>query len=83
MKGSPASTTFSRGSRARHRSRAEARRQLAEAGDLGAHLGRTGATVKTLDLLVATYALAHGLPLLTGDSDFKQMKRAGVPLLLV
>jgi hypothetical protein len=53
-----------------------------EAGDLGSYLGRRGATVKTLDLLVATYALAHGVALLTVDSDFRRMKRAGVPLLL-
>jgi len=53
-----------------------------EAGELGFFLGRRGATLKTLDLLVATYALAHDLPLLTGDSDFVHMKRAGVPLLL-
>jgi hypothetical protein len=53
-----------------------------EAGDLGFYLGRRGATVKTLDLLVATYALAHGVALLTVDSDFRRMKRAGVPLLL-
>jgi predicted nucleic acid-binding protein len=31
-----------------------------EAGDLGFLLRRRGATVKTLDLLIATYALAHG-----------------------
>ena len=53
-----------------------------EAGELGSFLGRRGVTVKTLDLLVVTYALAHGLPLLTGDSDFARMKRAGLPLLL-
>lgn len=53
-----------------------------EAGELGYFLGRRGATVKTLDLLVVTYALAHSLPLLTSDSDFARMKRAGLPLLL-
>ena len=51
-----------------------------EAGELGAQLGRRGATVKTLDLLIATFAIAHGVPILTGDSDFTLMRRAGVHL---
>lgn len=54
-----------------------------EAGDLGFLLGRRGATVKTLDLLIATYALAHTTPLLTADRDFARMVAAGVPLQLV
>ena len=54
-----------------------------EAGELGWFLGRHGATVKSLDLLIAAYALAHGVPLLTRDADFERMKRAGVRLLLV
>jgi tRNA(fMet)-specific endonuclease VapC len=54
-----------------------------EAGELGFFLAREGATVKTLDLLVAAYALAHGVPLLTGDSGFARMRKAGVPLLLL
>ena len=51
-----------------------------EAGALGAYLKRKGATVKTLDLLIATYALAHHAPILTADSDFALMKRAGLPV---
>ena len=54
-----------------------------EAGDLGYWLSRRGITAKTIDLVVATYALSHGLALLTGDSDFVGMKRAGAQLLLV
>src|SRR5688572_16523570 len=34
-----------------------------EAGDLGFALARAGATVKTVDLLIATHALAHDVPL--------------------
>lgn len=54
-----------------------------EAGDLGYFLGRRGLTAKTIDLLVATYALSHAVGLLTGDSAFLGMKRAGAQLLLV
>ena len=53
-----------------------------EAGDLGYFLGRKGAAVKSLDLLIATYALGHGVAILTGDVDFRAMQRAGVRLLL-
>jgi len=52
------------------------------AGDLGAHLARKGATVKTIDLLIATYAIAHSTLLLTVDADFKAIARAGVGLSL-
>jgi predicted nucleic acid-binding protein len=54
-----------------------------EAGDLGFALARKGATVKTLDLLIATYALANDLPLLTLDRDFRLIARAGTGLHLV
>ena len=54
----------------------------AEAGELGWWLGRRGARVKSLDLLIAAYALAHTVPLLTGDGDFALMRRAGLALLL-
>jgi len=54
-----------------------------EAGDLGYALSRRGMTTKTIDLLVATYALSHGVALLTADTDFEQMRRAGAQLLLV
>lgn len=61
----------------------EPSRLWSEAGELGSLLGRRGAAVKTLDLLIATYALSHGTPLLTADADFTLMRRAGVPLLLL
>lgn len=54
-----------------------------EAGDLGYVLRRKGLTVKTLDLLVAAYALSHGTALLAVDTDFVAMKRKGIPLQLV
>jgi predicted nucleic acid-binding protein len=53
-----------------------------EAGELGWFLGRRGATVKSLDLLIAAYALTYGVPVLTRDADFERMKQAGVRLLL-
>lgn len=52
------------------------------AGDLGASLSREGLTVKTLDLLIATYAIAHSVPLLAADCDFDLIERAGVGLSL-
>ena len=53
-----------------------------EAGELGALLGRRGATVKSMDLLIAVYALAHGVPVLTADSDFAAIRRATLGLVL-
>jgi predicted nucleic acid-binding protein len=53
-----------------------------EAGELGFGLRRRGLTVKTMDLLIACYALAHQVPLLTSDRDFGLMRSNGVPLLL-
>ncbi len=52
------------------------------AGELGAQLRKKGANVKTLDLLIATYALLHNVPLFTLDSDFALMRKAGIPLML-
>jgi predicted nucleic acid-binding protein len=54
-----------------------------EAGELGWLLGRKGMHVKSLDLLIAAYALAHGVPLLARDADFDRMRRAGLRILLV
>ena len=54
-----------------------------EAGELGYALGRRGATVKSLDLLIATYALSHGVAMLTADDDFRIIRRAGSGLVLV
>jgi len=53
-----------------------------EAGDLGFALGRRGVSVKTLDLLIATYALAHSVALLTKDRDFLLIQKAGFALAL-
>ncbi len=53
-----------------------------EAGELGFALARRGVTAKTLDLLIACYALAHRVSLLTTDHDFARIRSAGVPLLL-
>jgi predicted nucleic acid-binding protein len=58
------------------------RRLWEEAGELGYYLGRRGAMVKSLDLLIATYALAHGVPVLSADADFARIRRAGAGLLL-
>jgi predicted nucleic acid-binding protein len=54
-----------------------------EAGDLGYGLRRRGITPKTLDLLIATYALANDVALLTADSDFRHMQKTGIPLVLL
>lgn len=48
------------------------------AGDLGYLLARKGVTVKTLDLLIAVYALGHDVPLLTRDQDFRLISDSGV-----
>jgi hypothetical protein len=53
-----------------------------EAGEIGFALARRGITVKTLDLLIACYALAHRASLLTTDQDFARIRSAGIPLLL-
>jgi predicted nucleic acid-binding protein len=53
-----------------------------EAGDLGYYLARRGCSASTLDLLIAVHSLAHSVPLLTRDSDFSSMRKAGVPLVL-
>jgi len=53
-----------------------------EAGDLGFVLARKGVTVKTLDLLIAIYALKYNVPVLTSDADFAVIKDAGILLLL-
>lgn len=53
-----------------------------DAGLLGAAAGKKGHTVKTLDLLIATYAIAHDVALLTSDSDFVKLRDAGFALRL-
>jgi hypothetical protein len=52
------------------------------AGDLGFLLARRGVTVKTLDLLIAAHAMAHRVPLLTTDADFRTIAGARVGLTL-
>lgn len=54
-----------------------------EAGDLGYALRRQGVTAKTMDLLIAVYALTHSAALLAMDRDFEAMRKAGVPLQLL
>jgi hypothetical protein len=53
-----------------------------EAGDLGFALRRRGVSPKTIDLLIATYALTHSATILTTDRDFLAMQKAGIPLQL-
>ena len=55
----------------------------AEAGELGFALRRRGVTPKTVDLLIATYALSYSTPILTTDKGFRAMQKAGAPLQLV
>jgi predicted nucleic acid-binding protein len=52
------------------------------AGNLGHSLRAKGVTAKTLDLLIAVYALAHQTSLLCQDADFEHMRDAGVLLQL-
>jgi predicted nucleic acid-binding protein len=54
-----------------------------DAGDLGFALARKGLTVKSLDLLIAAYALTHTVPILTVDRDFQLIARGRVGLHLV
>lgn len=54
-----------------------------EAGELGFALRRRGSTIKTLDLLIATYALAHNADLLTADRDFKPLSAVGLRVSLL
>ena len=53
-----------------------------ESGELGFFLARRGVHCRSFDLLIAVYALAHDVALLTRDADFAQMRKAGVPLQL-
>ncbi len=54
-----------------------------EAGELGFYLARRGVAAKSIDLLIACYALAHDVPVMTADSDFSHMRRAGIGIALV
>ena len=54
-----------------------------QAGSLGAWLQTKGVHAKTLDLLIANYALSHDCELLSADKDFFHMQQAGLPLRLM
>ena len=54
-----------------------------EAGELGRYLGQKGFAPGSLDLLIAIYAMAHKVPLLTLDQDFQHMVKVGISLDLV
>jgi predicted nucleic acid-binding protein len=53
------------------------------AGDLGFLLRSKGVTAKSMDLLIASHALFHQVPLLTLDKDFKAMVKPGIELHLL
>ncbi len=53
-----------------------------EAGRLSLKLSRLGANIKTVDMVIASMAIRHQLPLLTKDKDFALIARH-VPLDLV
>jgi len=53
------------------------------AGDLGFSLARRGLNAKSLDLVIAVYALSHDALLLTESRDLRLMAREGVPLRFV
>jgi predicted nucleic acid-binding protein len=53
------------------------------AGDLGSRTAARGLTLKTLDLLIAVYAIEHGTPLLARDGDFEALTKMDVGLSLV
>lgn len=53
-----------------------------DAGLLGASLGKKGLTIKSFDLLIAVYSLAHNAPILSLDADFRDMQKAGIELKL-
>ena len=54
-----------------------------DAGNCGFALRRKGKTVKTMDLLIACYAIAYQVPMLTLDKDFKTIKAAGFPFEII
>jgi predicted nucleic acid-binding protein len=54
-----------------------------DAGNCGFFLKRVGKTIKSMDLLIACYAMAHSTPILTLDGDFSLIKKAGFNLSIV
>jgi tRNA(fMet)-specific endonuclease VapC len=51
-----------------------------DAGNCGFILRRQGKTIKSMDLLIACYAMAHSVPILTSDTDFSLISKAGFDL---
>ncbi len=54
-----------------------------DAGDIGALVKSSGKAVKTLNLLIATYAPSHRSAILTTDRDFHHIRDAGVALVVI
>lgn len=54
-----------------------------DAGLLGVAVSKKGYTAKTLDLLIAIYALSHNVPILTKDKDFKLIAKTGLGLSVI
>ncbi|MBI3295688.1 MAG: PIN domain-containing protein [Deltaproteobacteria bacterium] len=54
-----------------------------DAGSLGFLLGKQKKRVKTLDLLIASIAIFHRVPILTNDTDFKRIQEIAPALALV
>jgi len=54
-----------------------------EAGILGFLLSKQKRRVKTLDLLIAYFAIFHRVPILTVDTDFKRIRDIAPELALV
>lgn len=54
-----------------------------DAGEIGFLVRRHGHTVKTIDLLIACYTIAHSTPLLALDRAFAIIAKAGLGLDLI
>jgi predicted nucleic acid-binding protein len=54
-----------------------------DAGLLGVAVRKAGYTVKTIDLLIATYALSYNIPILTKDKDFNLIAKTGLGLVIL
>ena len=51
-----------------------------QSGEIGALVARKGVEIKSMDLLIATYAITHRVPIVTSDRDFTLLARAGIPI---
>ena len=54
-----------------------------DAGHCGFQMQRKGVTAKSMDLIIACYAMAHDVPLFSLDGNFIQMRDAGLALRMV